>query len=66
MKTDVKGCSRCLPGEERFERFERTRGKSYVMYDYRTPGGRLFTCVAPTIEKCREKRLKWLKENNYE
>lgn len=54
------------PGEEQFEEFEPNshragpfKNKSYVQYDYRTNDGVLFSCVAPTLEQCREKRDKW-------
>ena len=61
MKTDVKGCSTCEKDQESYERFYNTRlKKEYVQYDYRAENNKLFTCVAPTIEKCREKRDTWL------
>ena len=34
-------------------------------YDYRAESGELFTCCAATLEKCREKRDKWLEDKNY-
>jgi len=33
-------------------------------YDYKTDSGELFTCCAPTLEKCREKRDAWLKSKH--
>jgi len=33
-----------------------------TQYDYRHTDGRLFSCVAPTLEKARAKRDKWLAE----
>ena len=38
------------------------RGKRVRMYqyDYRTESGELFSCCAPTLEACRERRDKWL------
>jgi len=63
MKTDVNGCSTCPAGEEQWE--ERTSvigGTTMVQYDYRTPGGRLFSCVAPSLEQCRRARDTWLRD----
>lgn len=61
MKGDVNGCSTCPPGDERYERFySPVLRKCLVQYDYRTPGGDLFSCVAPTLEACRERRNRWL------
>lgn len=61
----VNGISACPRGEERYEYFTpayaRRTGKRYCQYDYRTEGGALFSCVAPTLDKCREKRNEWLK-----
>lgn len=62
------GCSVCLAGKENYMTFcVKTRGKSVKMfqYDYRTGSGELFSCCAPTLEKCRGKRDVWL-ENNKE
>jgi hypothetical protein len=52
MKSDVRGCSTCKPGQENFEVF-RMRGKEYCQYDYRTPEGVLYSTVKPTLEACR-------------
>ncbi|HOJ04122.1 MAG TPA: DUF3873 family protein [Bacteroidota bacterium] len=46
-------------GREQYETFEH-RGKEFVQYDYRAEDGELFSCVAPTLEKCREKRDAWI------
>ena len=61
--------STCPQGEEKHVYFNltpRPRPKArnrYCQYDWRDPiNGKLFSCVAPTLEKCREKRDKWLKE----
>lgn len=58
---------KCLPGQEQFEEFEPNihrvgpfKNKSYVQYDYRHTNGNLFSTVALTLEKCREKRDSWL------
>jgi len=60
----VNGVSVCSAGEERYVYFNltpRPRPKNrYCQYDYRTSDGELFSTVAPTLEKCREKRDKWL------
>lgn len=29
-------------------------------YDYRTPDGRLFSCIAKTLEEARARRARWL------
>lgn len=67
MKTDVNGCSQCLKGQENFEVFQvrvNSRKEDRVQYDYRTSKGELFSCVALTVEKAREKRDSWLKTFN--
>lgn len=63
MKADKNGCSTCQPGKEQYESFT-VRGKKYVQYDYRTETGELFATVAPTLDKCREKRDQWLISNS--
>jgi len=57
MKTDQKGCSSCPAGRENFEEFF-SNGKKFVQYDYRFPDGKLFSCVAPSLVRAREKRDK--------
>ncbi len=59
MKTDVNGCSAVKDGTENYEAF-RAMGKTRYQYDYRSPSGELFSCVANTLEKCRIKRDEWL------
>ncbi len=52
------------PGTEQYETFYSAhRGKkiSRVMYDYRHTDGELFSCVAPTLKECRQRRDEWLK-----
>ena len=62
------GISVCQAGQENYVFFNRVprprkNGKDrYCQYDYRTPDGKLFSTVAPTLEKCREKRDLWLQE----
>lgn len=62
----INGVSVCPTGEERhvyFDIMPRLRRKSrYCQYDYRHTDGTLFSTVAPTLEKCREKRDIWLVE----
>jgi hypothetical protein len=56
MKTDVNGCSTCLPGEENFETFySNILHKDLVQYDYRHPNGKLYSVVAKDLETCRMK-----------
>ena len=64
---NVNGCSVCQPGSENYCTYiTRLRGKRVKMYqyDYKTDSGELFTCCAPTLEKCREKRDAWLKSKH--
>jgi len=65
MKTDVNGCSTCPNGGEQYESYtSRVLGKNIkrVQYDYRTPEGKLFACVAKSLVEARARRDKWLKE----
>jgi len=63
MKTDVNGCSTCPNGEEQYEGYYSMTGFRWrVQYDYRTPNGKLFSCVARSLEEARARRDKWLKE----
>lgn len=67
MRTDINGVSSTKPGEEQWEEFfDRGLGRSLVQYDYRTPEGRLFSCIAPSLERARAKRDKWLERNSAE
>ena len=61
MKSDIEGCSTCPSGSEQYEYFKR-KSKKYVQYDYRTRQGKLFSCIAPSLEKARNKRDVWLKQ----
>jgi hypothetical protein len=61
MKTDKNGVSQCPKGQEQYEHyFSAIAQKELVQYDYRTPNGKLFSCVKPTLELCRQARDKWL------
>lgn len=67
MRTDINGVSSTKPGEEQWEEFyDRGLGRSLVQYDYRTPEGRLFSCIAPSLERARAKRDQWLERNSAE
>lgn len=64
--------STCPSGDEKHTYFNltprpRRNGKNrYCQYEWRNPtSGELFSCVAPTLEKCREKRDKWLANINH-
>lgn len=59
MKTDIKGVSQCAIGQEQFEMYK-SRGKTFVQYDYRNSAGKLFSCIGKTLAACREKRNEWL------
>lgn len=56
-------------GQEQYEFFEvehlARRGKdaTRVQYDYRHTDGKLFSCVAKTLEDARAKRDQWLAKN---
>jgi len=64
MRSDVNGSSTCKAGEENFESYHSDiLGRELVQYDYRTPGGELFSTVAPTLEIARSRRDKWLGED---
>lgn len=57
------GISICtIPGTEKYAPFHPVhRPESvYFQYDYRHIGGELFSCVASTLEECRNKRNLWL------
>lgn len=60
MKTDIKGCSTCPKGRELYEWLSHN-GSDFVQYDYRTPDGRLFSCVARSLDAARIQRDKWEK-----
>ena len=62
MKSDVRGCSTCLPGQEQWENYPVGYLKQiWCQYDYRTPDGELFSTVAKSLTKAREKKRAWLK-----
>ena len=64
---NANGCSVCQPGKENYTAYNTMlRGKRVKMYqyDYRAESGELFSCCAPTLEACREKRDKWLEKQN--
>jgi hypothetical protein len=54
------GATRCTgKDQERYEYFKMGYGKKakkMVQYDYRNQEGELFSCVAPTLEKARQKK----------
>ena len=61
MKTDVNGCSTTARSQEQYEEFYSVASHGYrVQYDYRTPDGRLFSCMARTVQEARRKRDEWL------
>ena len=58
----MKACT-CKPGQEQYEEyFSAISRKTMVQYDFRSSDGKLFTCVAPTLEQARQKRDAWLKD----
>jgi len=60
MKTDVNGCSTTAAGQEQWEEYTSISGREMVQYDYRTPQGKLFSCVAPSLSAARACRDSWL------
>lgn len=61
MKTNVNDWSTCRPGEEQWEEsVSSLTGQSRVQYDYCSPDGVHFSCVAPTLEEARQHRDRWL------
>ena len=60
MKSDIQGTSTCPIGAEQYEEFKDSLHPSgAVQYDYRHTDGRLFSCVAPTLEKARDRCMAW-------
>jgi len=60
---DDRGCSICTVGEERWDCFTVGRQKvERLQYDYRTPGGDLFSTIAESLEECRARRDSWAAE----
>lgn len=73
MKTDRNGCSTCPPGGEQWEEYTESvypSPRAYravrVQYDYRTPDGILFSCIAKSLEAARAKRDAWLAKRQQE
>lgn len=63
-KLTEKGISTTQIGKENYTTFSpiHRSNQTFYQYDYRTKEGQLFSCVAPTLEQCRNKRDKWLNE----
>lgn len=61
MKGDANGCSSAGNNQERYESFT-IGGKRMVQYDYRAADGKLFSCVAPSLEIARIRRDRWMEE----
>ena len=57
---------KCQNGTEQYERFQTPAGNTRVQYDYRAADGKLFSCIALTLEHARQKRDTWLKERSNE
>lgn len=50
-----------INGQEQHEQFYvHHLRKNFVQYDYRHTDGELFSCVAPSLEKCIQKRNAWI------
>jgi hypothetical protein len=64
MKTDRQGCSTCPKGQEQYETFYSSiMGGKRVQYDYRRPDGKLFSCIAKSLDEARAKRDAWLADS---
>ena len=66
MRTDRHGASTCPLGQEQYEEFrwswQRDDEPARVQYDYRRLDGKLFSCIAPTLEDARARRDQWESE----
>ena len=53
-----------VPGQEQYERFNSHIRKNpwRYQYDYRHPGGELFSCIKKTLAECRVARDEWLRK----
>jgi hypothetical protein len=61
MKTDINGCSTTPAGQEQYEKYyDNILRGTRVQYDYRTPEGKLFSCIAKSLEAARARRDAWL------
>lgn len=50
--------------QEQFEEFVSTSNKKiYIQYDYRDENGKLFSCIKPTLNECREEKNNWIKRS---
>ena len=63
MTKDGIGTTLGLGGEQ-YEYFARKYSQGFTLrftqYDYRHTDGRLFSCVAPTVEMARAKHDRWI------
>jgi hypothetical protein len=61
------GCSVCKAGEENYTTFRPANRfcTVFYQYDYRHKDGELFSTVGQTLDRCREKRDKWLQKKNF-
>lgn len=63
MKTDIQGCSTTAAGTEQHEEFFSSISHGVrVQYDYRTPEGKLFSCIAKSLEEARARRDTWIEK----
>lgn len=52
-------------GQEQYETFTSRmlrKPSTYIQYDYRHTNGKLFSCVAKTLDDARARRDQWLAE----
>lgn len=52
---------KCAAGSEQWEEFPSATKKNLVLiqYDYRNTKGKLFSCIAMTLEEARSRRDEW-------
>lgn len=53
-------------GEEQYEEYYSSiLKKNLVQYDYRHFNGKLFSCVKPSLERCRLARDEWIENSGH-
>ena len=51
------------PGKEQYMRYYSDNAQDWMyQYEYRTPKGKCFSCIAQSLTEARAKRDTWLKE----
>ena len=64
METDITRVSTRVVEDEQYERFYSPLiHQKLIYYNFRTPDGKLFTCISRTLANARARRDAWLKKN---